>query len=207
MARAPSKPTVPAPSSAQRTDWAHWAGWIAIVSTIAFAALVNLAIQNYPGYSFSENFLSDLGVFPPSADFFNSAVILTGLGVAFFAVAIHKSRRYPITPFALLLLAVAGFFLSGVGLYTKADVLPHFLTSGGFFLFTALAVLLTGWHWVQNRLVLGWMGLAGGVLLLGFVLIAALSPQPLLQKIAVAAVVLGYFVLGLGIVHDHLKKR
>jgi len=150
--------------------------------------------------------LSDLGVFAASADFFNSAVILTGLGVAFFAVAIHKSKRYSVTPLALLLLALAGFLLAGVGIYTKADVLPHFLTSGGFFLFTALAVLLSGWHWVQNRLMLGWIGLAGGLLLLGFVVIAALSPQPLLQKIAVGAVVTGYFVLGLGIIHDHMKK-
>lgn len=199
----PKKISVPNPV---RNDWAHWAAWVAIVSIIAFAALVNLAVQNYPGYSFSENFLSDLGVLPASAAYFNSAVILAGLGVAFFAVAIHKSQRYPVTPTALLFLALAGFSLAGVGVFTKADVLPHFLTSGGFFLFTALAVLLTGWHWVRKQIVLGWIGLVGGLLLLGFVLIAALSPQPLLQKIAVAAVVVCYFVLALGILHDHFKK-
>ncbi len=207
MARASKRLTKPVSPSAKKNDWAHWAGWIAIVSVIAFAALVNLAIQNYPDYSFTSNFLSDLGVFPASADFFNSAVILTGLGVAFFAVAIHHSYRYPVTPAALLSLAIAGFSLAGVGVFTKAASLQHFLTSGGFFLFTALAVLLTGYHWVRNQLILGWLGLAGGLLLLGFVLIAALSPQPLLQKIAVGAVVTGYFVLGLGIVHDHMKKK
>ncbi|MBI2445170.1 DUF998 domain-containing protein [Candidatus Micrarchaeota archaeon] len=206
MARTPSRKTPSAPTPTQRNDWAHWAGWIAIVSIIAFAALVNLAVQNYPGFSFSENFLSDLGVFPASADYFNSAVILTGLGVAFFAVAIHKSQRYPVTPAALLSLAAAGFLLAGVGVF-NSDVEPHhFLASGGFFLFTALAVLLTGYHWVRNHMVLGWIGLAGGVLLVGFVVIAALSPQPLLQKIAVGAVLIGYFMLALGIIHDHFKK-
>lgn len=205
MARASAKQTTAIASPRQRNDWAHWAGWIAIVTIIAFAALINLAIQNYAGYSFSENFLSDLGVFPASAAFFNSAVILAGLGVAFFAVAIHKSRRYPVTPAALLSLAAAGFLLAGVGVF-NSDVEPHhFLASGGFFLFTSLAVLLTGWHWVRQQIVLGWFGLAGGLLLLGFVLVAALSPQPLLQKIAVASVLIGYFVLSVGIIHDHFK--
>ncbi len=204
--RSVSNSSTPIAAVAQLNDWAHWAGWVAIVSIIAFAALVNVAIQNYPGFSYSENFFSDLGVFPASADYFNSAVILTGLGVAFFAVAIHKSRRYPVTPAALLLLAIAGFMLSGVGVFTEYQQPMHLIVSGGFFFFTALAVLLTGWHWVQNRIVMGWIGLAGGVLLLGFVALAALSPQPLLQKLAVGAVVTGYFVLALGIVHDHFKK-
>jgi|GEM_PF-3144609 len=197
--------TVFAASTEKRNDWAHWAAWTAIVTIIAFSALVNLAIQNYPGFSYSENFFSDLGVFPASADYFNSAVILTGLGVAFFAVAVHKSRRYPVTPAALALLALAGFFLAGVGVFTEEQQPAHLVASGGFFLLTGLAVLLTGWHWIAQRRILGSLGIAGGVFLLAFTIAAALSPQPLMQKIAVGVVLVGYFVLALGIVHDHYK--
>ncbi|MBI5225887.1 DUF998 domain-containing protein [Candidatus Micrarchaeota archaeon] len=196
----------PVSKSIKENDWARWAGFVAVISMLAFASLVFLAVQNYPGYSFSANFLSDLGVHPASAALFNSACILAGLSVAFFAVAIHKSQRYSVKPVALLFLGIAGFFLAGVGLYTEHEQPMHFFATGGFFLFTAFSVMLTGVDWIKQKRTLGIFGLAGGVLLVGFVVISALSEQPLLQKFAVGATVLGFFGLGLGVLHDHWKN-
>jgi hypothetical membrane protein len=73
----------------------------------------------YPGYSTSQNYISDLGI-GPSALIFNSSVFLLGIIVvagAYFIFQALKSKAFTI------LVAIAGIGAIGVGVFTE-NILP-----------------------------------------------------------------------------------
>jgi hypothetical membrane protein len=102
--------------------------------------LVHLAEFLYPGYSVSQNYISDLGVATTSARWvFTAAIILFGLmALATAALLRQKSKRSLLWP----LLALSGIGAIGVGVFNE-DFIPvvHAFFALMAFLFGNLAVV------------------------------------------------------------------
>ncbi len=93
----------------------------------------------YPGYSTSENYISDLGV-GPSSLVFNCGVFLFGLlviGGAYLAQRVFDFR------FLLVLMVVSGIGAMGVGLFTEDAGYLHLIFSLMTFLFGGISVILS----------------------------------------------------------------
>lgn len=112
-----------------------------LLSVVAFSILYAIAATRDPGYTFLENYLSDLGV-GPAAWAFNSALMLSGaLILAFSVLGVLPllGRTLPSSAGAALL-GAAGVLLVNVGIFTEDYGDTHFAFSIAFFL-TLLAAL------------------------------------------------------------------
>jgi hypothetical membrane protein len=132
--------------------------------------LVHLAEFLYPGYSTSQNYISDLGVGPtPSNWIFTAAIILFGLmALATAALLRQMSKRSLLWP----LLALSGIGAIGVGVFNE-DFIPavHALFAMMAFFFGNLAVVYS-YRMVRPPLsflfvLLGLIGLSALILLGG----------------------------------------
>ena len=102
--------------------------------------MVHLAEFLYPGYSTSQNYISDLGVGPTSSRWiFTGAIILFGL-MALATAALLRLR--PGRSFVWLFLALSGIGAIGVGVFNE-NFIPevHALFALLAFLFGNLAVI------------------------------------------------------------------
>ena len=120
-----------------------------LLSVVAFSILYAIAATRDPGYTFLENYLSDLGV-GPAAWAFNSALMLSGaLILAFSVLGVHPllGRALPSSAGAALL-GAAGVLLVNVGIFTEDYGDTHFAFSIAFFLtlLAALGVLAYALH-------------------------------------------------------------
>ena len=126
--------------------------------------IVVIAESLYPGYSISNNYISELGL-GKTALLFNSALILFGLatvGGAYFSHRHFNSRLFTIF---LALLGIGGML---VGLFPMNFVTIHSFAAFLIFVFGALSVIFS-YRLLESPLshmfiVLGVIGLAGFVL-------------------------------------------
>ena len=111
------------------------AGALLLAGSIIFMFGWHLAEFLYPGYSVSENFISDLGatcregscrIVEPSATIFNSSVILLGIMLITSSYYINRTfRKIYIT----VLLAVTGVGAIGVGAFPETAGILHTIFS------------------------------------------------------------------------------
>ena len=115
------------------------AGLLLITGGIQCILAITLAESLYPGYSISENWISDLGI-GPSALIFNSSIFLLGvLGVAatYFIQRAFNSRVLPI------LYGIASVGAMGVGLFTEDALVLHTIFSLITFIFGGLSAIIS----------------------------------------------------------------
>jgi len=115
--------------------------WL-FVGGLEMLFLVHLAELLYPGYSTSQNFISDLGVGPTTPRWiFTGAIILFGL-MALTTSSLLRLR--PGSSRVWLLLALSGIGAIGVGVFNE-DYIPevHAVFALMAFLFGNLAVILS----------------------------------------------------------------
>lgn len=115
------------------------AGALIFVGATQFILCMLIAECIYPGYSVSNNYISDLGKLDaPSAPIFNTSVFVLGLTVvagAYFLRKTIKSRVF------LCLLILCGVGAMGVGIFPEDFGLIHFVVSLIAFLFGALSAI------------------------------------------------------------------
>ncbi|MEM3823809.1 MAG: DUF998 domain-containing protein [Candidatus Bathyarchaeia archaeon] len=115
------------------------AGALIFVGATQFILCMLIAECIYPGYSVSNNYISDLGKLDePSAPIFNASVFLLGLTVvagAYFLRQTIKNRIF------LCLLILCGVGAMGVGIFPEDFGLIHFVVSLIAFLFGALSAV------------------------------------------------------------------
>lgn len=130
--------------------------------------MVHLAEFLYPGYSTSQNYISDLGVGPTTSRWiFTAAIILFGfMALVTAALLRRRSRKSLIWP----LLALSGIGAVGVGVFNE-DYIPavHALFALMAFFFGNLAAIFS-YKMVRSPLsylfiLLGLIGLSGLILL------------------------------------------
>jgi len=91
----------------------------------------------YPGYSVSNNYLSDLGV-GPSPMIFNSSAFLMGLLLLIGACFLHRAFNFTMLTLTFVL---AGIGSMGVGIFTKDAGIIHNGAALLFFLFSGLSAI------------------------------------------------------------------
>lgn len=123
------------------------AGSLLFAGMTIFIIGLNVSEELYPGYSVSENYISDLGatcrsgecqVFQPSSLIFNSCVFIAGLCAAiasYFLWREFKTRLFP------GLLALAGAGAMGVGLFPEYNLFLHYTSAFLAFVFGGLATI------------------------------------------------------------------
>jgi len=118
------------------------AGAILIFGSIQFIIAMIMAEALYPGYSISDNWISDLGV-GSTALIFNLSIILFGsLVIAASYIIFKKSNNIRLT--GLLFLAGAGAVM--VGLFPEDQGLIHVVAAATAFMAGGLTALISFWY-------------------------------------------------------------
>jgi hypothetical membrane protein len=107
-----------------------------IAGTLILLGIVT-AEATYPGYSVSQNYISDLGgvrngtIVQPAAAVLDTTLVVGGLLIIGGAYALHRALDKRVFPSALpLLIALAGIGSAGVGVFNETFGFVHWLLSG-----------------------------------------------------------------------------
>jgi len=113
------------------------AGVVFFIAVTQFVLCFTIAEALYPGYSVSDNYISDLGI-GPSAIVFNSSVFLLGLLLLVGTYFLRHSANFKTVNILLLLMAIGAI---GVGVFTKDFTLAHGAVSSMAFFFAGLSAI------------------------------------------------------------------
>jgi hypothetical membrane protein len=146
-------------------DYRKLTGALVFVDGAQFVLGMLVAEALYPGYSISQNYISDLGA-GPSALIFNSSVFLLGLMIVVSAYFVHRSFSNHLVA-ALLVLAGAGAM--GVGVFPENYPAMHEIVSDMAFIFGGLLPIasyrLVGKPFGYLSVVMGGLSLSAMVVL------------------------------------------
>jgi len=131
-----------------RYDASKLAGALLFVGSAQFIVALIVAEAFYPGYSVSQNYISDLGatcratcqVVQPTSIIFNSSVLLLGLLGVFGAYLIWRGFHSRILSF---LVAVTSLGAMGVGLFPETAGPIHHVVSLITFVFAGLSAIVS----------------------------------------------------------------
>jgi len=113
------------------------AGVLFFLAVTQFVLCLIIAEALYPGYSVSDNYISDLGI-GPSAIVFNSSAFLLGLLLLAGTYLQRHSPNFKTLNILLLLMAIGAM---GVGVFTKDFTLAHGAVSSMAFFFAGLSAI------------------------------------------------------------------
>lgn len=115
------------------------AGTLFFIAATQFVFGVFVSEALYPGYSISDNYISDLGV-GPSALIFNSSVFLMGVLIIIGVYFLQRAFRFELLTVLLVLTAVG---CMGVGVFTEDFGVLHLIVSMIAFLFGGLSAIFS----------------------------------------------------------------
>jgi len=115
------------------------AGALFFIAASQFVLGLIVSETLYPGYSVSENYISDLGV-GPSSMIFNSSVFLMGLLVVIGAYFFQRAFNFKALTGLLIMTAVGAM---GVGVFTENSGTIHDVVSLIAFLFGGLSAVFS----------------------------------------------------------------
>jgi len=115
------------------------AGTLFFIAATQFVFGVFVSEALYPGYSISDNYISDLGV-GPSALIFNSSIVLLGLLVIIGAYFAQRAFHFDLMTALLTLTAIGAI---GVGILTEDFGVLHLVVSAIAFLFGGLSAIFS----------------------------------------------------------------
>jgi hypothetical membrane protein len=113
------------------------AGALFLVAAMQFTLFLNIAEALYPGYSVSDNYISDLGI-GPSSIIFNSSAFLLGL---LLLIGIYFLRNIPNFKTVNMLLILMAIGAMGVGVFTEDFRTVHAAVSLMAFFFAGLSAI------------------------------------------------------------------
>jgi hypothetical membrane protein len=113
------------------------AGVLFFVAVTQFVLCFIVAEALYPGYSVSDNYISDLGV-GPSSLIFNSSIFLLGLLSIIGAYFLPRVADFRVLTVLLVLMAVGAM---GAGVFTKDFTTIHGAVSSMAFMFGGLSAI------------------------------------------------------------------
>lgn len=149
-------------------------GVCGIASQVTGLISLLIAVSMSPWFSWTENYLSVLGVEGSAITLFNSGLILTGILSLVFAIGLWKSLLSGrlLGPLGMVSLVLDSLAFSGTGIFPRSTGMPHDSASLAFFLFISLAIFLIGIREITSSQKLwGVLSLATVVLIAAFQLI------------------------------------
>ena len=121
------------------------AGGCGIISQVVGFSVLLATISSSPWFSWTENYISVLGVRGSATTLFNSGLILTGVLSLIFAVGLGKSLLSGrLGQLGMISLVLGSGAISAVGIFPRTTGLPHNCASLVFFIFVPLAIFLVG---------------------------------------------------------------
>lgn len=132
------------------------ASWLVFLGVTQFILFLIIAEALYPGYSISNNYISDLGV-GKTALIFNTSISILGITLILAGVLYTTKIPFRVT------IIITGIGALGVGLFPETTGTPHLLSALIAFLFssissyTALPTLKTSFKYLFP--ILGTIGL------------------------------------------------
>lgn len=145
------------------------AGILFFIAAAQFVIALIIAEALYPGYSISNNYISDLGV-GPSSFIFNSSVFLVGLLLAAGTYMLGDIKELKTSKILLYLTAIGAI---GVGIFTEDSPVPHAIASMITFLFGGIAAIMSA-RTLKRPLSL--IGIIMGAMTLGALGLFAIGP-------------------------------
>lgn len=142
------------------------AGVCGLTSQLAGLVVIWVTISLSPWFSWTENYITVLGVEGPATMLFNSGLILIGLLSLVFAIGLGSSflSSRLSGQSGLISLVLGSIGLSAMGIFPRTAGLPHDLASLAFFVLIALAMMLIGVRLITTSHILwGLLSLAAGV--------------------------------------------
>ncbi len=131
-----------------RFDPRMLAGLLVFVAAAQFFVGMLIAEALYPGYSISENYISDLGatctdtttcvIYQPTAIIFNTSVFLLGLLAVIGAYLFWRASHQMIFP---ILILITGIGAMGVGIFPETAGVTHSIVSAITFVFGGVSAL------------------------------------------------------------------
>ena len=131
---------------------------IGLIGSIIPFFTIAAAIAIQPGFSWSDNPLSDLGSWfrtdlgelqIVSAILFNGGLIISGLMVLYFTIWLIKQIGDTPSKGALSIFACTAILLAGIGIFSEDFHLGHILTALPFFLSIPIALGVIGIVWLR----------------------------------------------------------
>ncbi len=113
------------------------AGMLFFIAATQFGLGLIIAEALYPGYSVSDNYISDLGI-GPSSIIFNSSVFLLGLLLLSGTYFLRHISNFKTVNMLLLLMAIGAM---GVGVFTKDFRTAHGVVTSMAFFFGGLSAI------------------------------------------------------------------
>jgi len=113
------------------------AGMLFFIAATQFVLGLTISEALYPGYSVSDNYISDLGI-GPSSIIFNSSVFLLGLLLLIGTYFLRHVSNFKTVNLLLLLMAVGAM---GVGVFTKHYRTAHGAVTSMAFFFAGLSAI------------------------------------------------------------------
>ena len=143
------------------------AGVLFFIAATQFVFGLIVAEALYPGYSISQNYISDLGI-GPSSIVFNTSIFILGLlsiiGIYFLQRAFHFKM-------VTILFTIAALSAMGVGIFTENSEPMHIFASFLVFIFSGLSAIfsykLMKYPFNIIVILLGLMSLSAMILLIG----------------------------------------
>ena len=121
------------------------AGVCGITSQVIGLTTLLAAISSSPWFSWTENYLSVLGVKGSTTMLFNSGLILTGVFGLIFAISLGKSLLSArLGQLGMVSLILGSIAISAMGIFPRTTGLPHDCASLAFFIFVTLALFFIG---------------------------------------------------------------
>ena len=120
-------------------DYRKVAGALLFIASVQCVLGIITAEALYPGYSTTQNYISDLGV-GPSALIFNSSVFLLG---AIVIVDVYLTHHVLGSRLLSVFLVLMGVGAMGVGLFPENFAIIHRIASLFVFLFGALSAIVS----------------------------------------------------------------
>jgi hypothetical membrane protein len=138
-------------------NWQKPGPWI-LLASLEVLFLTHLAEFLYPGYSISQNYISDLGVGPePSRSIFTVALLGFGLMVLMAAALIRIEDKKNLL---WLFFALSGIGALGVGVFNEDITLPHTIFAMMAFVFGNIAAI---YSFNRVRSPFSWISIALGI--------------------------------------------
>ena len=143
---------------------AYLAGLLAFVQAAQFLTVIMLAASMAPGYDISHGAISDLGVIPETATFFNASLILTGVLNLIVGLLLYRGSDH----LSAVTFGAAGVGAIGAGLGPLDRGDAHSMFALAAFLFFNLQAILASRHLERP---MAFVGIAAGVVGLAFVVL------------------------------------
>ncbi len=113
------------------------AGLLFFAAVTQFILCLSIAEALYPGFSLSNQYISDLGV-GPSALVFNSSLFILGL---LLAVGTYFLSHVPYLKTVSMLLLLMAIATMGVSIFTSNFTIPHCAAASAAFFFSGLTAI------------------------------------------------------------------